>query len=108
MLSGRSGLSSTMVGRTAALARLTGLVEAAGVAACDGPELVLVSGEAGIGKTRLLREFIARLPSGLTSIVAAAQPGSLGRAFDVVSQLCPPGGDPARDVVPAIAAAAAA
>jgi DNA-binding CsgD family transcriptional regulator len=107
MLSGRQGLSSTMVGRAQPLARLTGLVEAVEVASCDGPELVLVSGEAGIGKTRLLREFIARLPSSVTSIVAAAQPGSLGRAFDVVSQLCPPGGDPATDVVPAIAAAAA-
>lgn len=108
MLSGRQGLSSTMVGRASALARLTGIVEAVEVASCDGPELVLVSGEAGIGKTRLLREFIARLPGTVTSIVAAAQPGSLGRAFDVVSQLCPPGGDPASDVVPAIAAAVAA
>jgi DNA-binding CsgD family transcriptional regulator/tetratricopeptide (TPR) repeat protein len=108
MLSGRHGLSSTMVGRTAALARLTGLFDAVEVAAVDAPELVLVSGEAGIGKTRLLREFIARLPGGVTSMLAAAQPGSLGRAFDVVSQLCPPGGDPARDVVPAIAARVAA
>ncbi|MEY2416363.1 MAG: hypothetical protein QOH53_1697 [Ilumatobacteraceae bacterium] len=108
MLSGRHGLSSTMVGRAAALARLTGLVEAVEVASCDGPELVLVSGEAGIGKTRLLREFIARLPTGVTSISAAAQPASLGRAFDVVSQLCPPDGDPARDVIPAIGAAVAA
>jgi DNA-binding CsgD family transcriptional regulator len=108
MLSGRQGLSSTMVGRAAALARLTGLVEAVEVASCDGPELVLVSGEAGIGKTRLLREFIARLPNSVTTIVAAAQPGSLGRAFDVVSQLCPPGGDPAHDVAPAMAAAVAA
>ena len=107
MLSGRSGLSSTMVGRAVALARLTGLVDAAEIASCDGPELVLVSGEAGIGKTRLLREFIARLPSNVTSMIAAAQPGSLGRAFDVVSQLCPPGGDPAHDVVAAIAASAA-
>jgi DNA-binding CsgD family transcriptional regulator len=108
MLSGRHGLSSTMVGRTAALARLTGLVDAAEVIACDGPELVLVSGEAGIGKTRLLREFMTRLPNGVSSMIAAAQPGSLGRAFDVVRQLCPADGDPATDVVPAIAAAVAA
>ncbi len=108
MLSGRNGLSSTMIGRAAALARLTGLVEAAEVAACDGPELVLVSGEAGIGKTRLLREFIARVPSNVTSMIASAQPGSLGRAFDVVSQLCPAGGDPACDVLPCIITAASA
>ncbi|MGZ4805701.1 MAG: AAA family ATPase [Ilumatobacteraceae bacterium] len=108
MLSGRHGLSSTMVGRTAALGRLTGLFDAVEVAAVDAPELVLVSGEAGIGKTRLLREFIARLPSNVTSMLAAAQPGSLGRAFDVASQLCPAGGDPARDVIPAIAASVAA
>ena len=107
MLSGRHGLSVTMVGRTAALARLTGLFDAIGVAAVDTPELVLVSGEAGIGKTRLLQEFTARLPSGVTSMLAAAQPGSLGRAFDVASQLCPEGGDPARDVLPLIAASVA-
>ena len=106
MLSGRSGLSSTMVGRAAALARLSGLVEATEVASCDTPELVLISGEAGIGKTRLLREFLNRLPANVRPLIAAAQPGSLGRAFDVVSQLCPAGGDPSRDVVPAIVAAA--
>jgi DNA-binding CsgD family transcriptional regulator len=108
VLSGRNGLSSTMIGRSAALARLTGLVESAEVAACDGPELALVSGEAGIGKTRLLREFIARLPRGVSSMMAAAQPSSLGRAYDVVSQLSPAGGDPARDVVAAVVAAASA
>ena len=97
-----------MVGRAAALARLTGMLDAAEIAGCDGPELVLVSGEAGIGKTRLLREFIAHLPAGVTPLLAAAQPGSLGRAYDVVSQLCPSDGDPARDVVPTVAAAAAA
>jgi hypothetical protein len=42
MLSGRHGLSSTMVGRAAALARLTGLVVAVDVSSCYGPELVLV------------------------------------------------------------------
>jgi DNA-binding CsgD family transcriptional regulator/tetratricopeptide (TPR) repeat protein len=46
-----------------------------------------------VGKTRLLREFIAALPNDVTVLAAQAQPGSMGRAFDVVGQLL--GGAPA-------------
>src|SRR5689334_21224301 len=66
VLRGRSGMSPVMVGRTAALHRLIGLVESAEVAAFDGPEIALVSGEPGVGKTRLLRELIDRLPADVT------------------------------------------
>ena len=95
MLRGRSGLSPIMIGRHAPLARLLGLVEAAEVASCDGPEIALVSGEAGVGKTRLLREFIDALPADVTVLTAQARPGSMGRPFDVIGQLVPDGVDPA-------------
>ncbi|MDP1877293.1 MAG: AAA family ATPase, partial [Actinomycetota bacterium] len=94
MLRGRTGLSPVMIGRHSALSRLLGLVEAAEVASSDGPEMALVSGEAGIGKTRLLREFIDAVPADVTVLTAQARPGSMGRPFDVVGQLCPPGDNP--------------
>ena len=94
MLRGRTGLSPVMIGRHSALSRLLGLVEAAEVASSDGPEMALVSGEAGIGKTRLMREFIDAVPADVTVLTAQARPGSMGRPFDVVGQLCPPGDNP--------------
>ena len=98
MLRGRSGLSPVMIGRHAALHRLVGLVEAAEVGCSDGPEIALVSGEAGIGKTRLLREFIDALPSSVTVLTTQARPGSLGRPFDVMGQLVPDATDVAAEV----------
>ena len=95
MIRGRSGLSPIMIGRHAPLARLLGLVEVAEVASCDGPEIALVSGEAGVGKTRLLREFIDALPADVTVFTAQARPGSMGRPFDVIGQLVPDDPDPA-------------
>ena len=95
MLRGRTGLSPVMIGRRGALDRLQGLVDAAEVAAAagstDGPSIALVSGEAGIGKTRLLREFVESLADDVVVLTAQAQPGSMGRAFDVVGQLLAPG-----------------
>ncbi len=88
-----------MVGRASALNRLIGLVEAAEIASSDGPEIALVSGEAGVGKTRLLRELVAEVPADVTVLTAHAQPGSLGRPFDVVAGLSAPGVDPAIGVL---------
>jgi DNA-binding CsgD family transcriptional regulator len=76
-----------MIGRHGALSRLLGLIDAAEIVTGDSPEIALVSGEAGVGKTRLLREFTAALPNDVTVLAAQAQPGSMGRAFDVVGQL---------------------
>ena len=57
MLAGRTGLSPVMVGRTSPLSRLTGLMTSSD----REPAVALVVGEAGVGKTRLLRELVASL-----------------------------------------------
>lgn len=57
VLGARAGSSSVMIGRHLLLNRLVGLVEAADVTVAGGPGIALVSGEAGVGKTRLLREL---------------------------------------------------
>jgi DNA-binding CsgD family transcriptional regulator/tetratricopeptide (TPR) repeat protein len=65
MLMGRVGLSPVMVGRSAELLLLRSRVES--LHGHRGlPPVVVVSGEAGVGKTRLLRE--------LTASLAAADP----------------------------------
>ncbi len=98
MLRARTGLSPIMIGRRGALDRLQGLLEAAEVAvgtrAQDGPAIALVSGEAGIGKSRLLRELIDGLDDSVTVLAAQAQPGSMGRPFDVLGQLAEGSGEP--------------
>jgi DNA-binding CsgD family transcriptional regulator len=103
MLRGRTGLSPIMIGRHGALDRLQGLVDAAEVAvatrSADGPSIALVSGEAGIGKTRLLREFVDSLPPDVTVLSAQAQPGSMGRPFDVIGQLVTTADGPGPDSI---------
>jgi DNA-binding CsgD family transcriptional regulator len=108
MLRGRTGLSPVMIGRHPALSRLLGLVDAAEVRSGDGPEIALVSGEAGIGKTRLLREFIEALPADVTVLTAQARPGSMGRSCDVIGQLGPAGDNSAATARAVLEAAVAA
>jgi DNA-binding CsgD family transcriptional regulator len=55
---GRAGLAPIMVGRSAELDRLVDLLDAGRL-----PAVALVAGEAGIGKTRLIQELVARLPT---------------------------------------------
>jgi DNA-binding NarL/FixJ family response regulator len=99
MLVGRAGLSPTMVGRSAALTRLTGLLTSAGAGGdveAGRPAVALVSGEAGIGKTRLLRELSDAVPDGTVVLAGQAEPGSLGRPYELVASLLggpPPSGD---------------
>ncbi|MDQ3738533.1 MAG: LuxR C-terminal-related transcriptional regulator [Actinomycetota bacterium] len=89
----RAGVSPVMVGRVGPLARLTGLVEVAKVASGDEPAVGMVSGEPGIGKTRLIEEFVSAAggPSAedvsVRSHVVGAQPGSLNRSYDTLSSL---------------------
>jgi DNA-binding NarL/FixJ family response regulator/type II secretory pathway predicted ATPase ExeA len=80
-------MSPVMVGRARPFARLAGIVDAADVMTSDQPAVALVSGEAGIGKTRLVRELVASLPSSVNTIAVTAQPGSMGRPLDAVTGL---------------------
>jgi len=111
MLSGRAGMSPIMVGRARPFAHLAGIVEAAEVMTGDQPSVALVSGEGGIGKTRLVGELLATVPETTTTLVATAQPGSLGRPGDAVSSLVgdhgAATGDPEADAFDLVAAALA-
>ncbi len=106
MLTGRIGLSPVMVGRGATLARLRGVMDLAELGTTDLPGVALIAGEAGIGKTRLLREMVASLPSDVTVISALAEPSSLGRPFDVARQLTADAGRPVESAIEVIGAAA--
>ncbi len=79
MLVSRPGLSKVMVGRAAELERLAALVNGG-----PTPALALVGGEAGVGKTRLVSELVARLPDGTAVYAGQADPGSLGRPFELL------------------------
>ena len=89
MLVGRRGLSPVLVGRSSALARLQDLVTGARRDGADElPSVALVAGEAGVGKTRLLRELAASVPDECTVVLAGhAEPGSLGRPLDLVRSM---------------------
>ena len=67
-----------MVGRARPFARLAGIVDASEVMTSEQPAVALVSGEAGIGKARLVREIVQSLPPTVTTIAVTAQPGSMG------------------------------
>lgn len=68
-----------MIGRADELERLARLVDAG-----QSPAVALVGGEAGVGKTRLVRELIDQLPAGTVVHAGQADPGSLGRPFELL------------------------
>ncbi|MEV4759954.1 AAA family ATPase [Micromonospora sp. NPDC049559] len=74
----RGGVSPTMIGRDHELGRLTRLV------AAPRPQVAMVAGEPGIGKTRLIQELLARLPQQTVILVGHAEPGSLARPYEVL------------------------
>ena len=89
VLGGRVGLSPVMVGRSAAYAQLRSLTPTASVTVADLPTVALVAGEAGVGKTRLLRELVADLPPGITVLSGAADPDALGRPYSLAAAVLP-------------------
>ncbi|HEX9344017.1 MAG TPA: AAA family ATPase [Actinomycetota bacterium] len=85
MLAGRNGLSPVMVGRASELARLRRLLAARSV---PDARVALISGEAGIGKTRLLKELIAGLDPDPDALVLGGQAGQgmPGRPFQLLRE----------------------
>lgn len=67
-----------MIGREGELRRLARL------AASGDPAVAIVAGEPGIGKTRLVHELLATLPSSTVTLVGQAEPGSLSRPYEVL------------------------
>jgi DNA-binding NarL/FixJ family response regulator len=107
VLTGRVGLSPTMIGRASALDRLLAVVDQVEACCSDLPAVALVAGEAGIGKTRLVREMLDLVGRNVPTFAAASEPGSIGRPFDLAAQLAPAGStDPAVDALAAIRRAA--
>ncbi|HMJ77689.1 MAG TPA: AAA family ATPase, partial [Iamia sp.] len=78
MLAGRPGLSPVMVGRNGPLDSLAALLTA------EVPGVALIGGEAGIGKSRLVRELLDGLPSEVRVLAGQADPGGLSHPFKVV------------------------
>ncbi|MET0726907.1 MAG: AAA family ATPase, partial [Acidimicrobiales bacterium] len=89
MLAGRAGLSPVMVGRSGALAQLQALIPTTGVTGADLPTVALVAGEAGVGKTRLLRELVSGLPSTVALLTGGADPDSLSRPYSLARAVLP-------------------
>ncbi|HLY36039.1 MAG TPA: AAA family ATPase, partial [Candidatus Limnocylindria bacterium] len=85
MLVARSGLSPVMVGRRGELQRLRRLLKAVGE-----PKVALVSGEAGVGKTRLIQELLIHVDAGVPILSAQAEQGAMGRPFELLLEAVEP------------------
>ncbi len=67
-----------MIGRGPELQRLRQL------GASPRVSVAIVAGEPGVGKTRLITEFLAGLPEQTVVLRGEAQPGSLGRPYELL------------------------
>jgi DNA-binding CsgD family transcriptional regulator/tetratricopeptide (TPR) repeat protein len=85
MLAARTGLSPVMVGRADELARLRELAGTTG-----DPAVALISGEAGIGKTRLVAELVATLDPGVGVLAGQGSQGAPGRPFQLLLEAVEP------------------
>ena len=90
VLLSRRGLSPVMVGRRAELARLARLVSEPVPPATVEPRVAMISGEAGVGKTRLVRELVAGLPTGVSLFAGQASRDVIGRPFELLLEAVEP------------------
>jgi DNA-binding NarL/FixJ family response regulator len=72
------GVSPVMIGREDELRHMAQLVSVPGTA------IAMLAGEPGIGKTRLAQELLTSIPADTTVLVGQAEPGSLGRPFELL------------------------
>jgi DNA-binding CsgD family transcriptional regulator len=70
-----------MVGRDEELAVLRRLLATPDL---TGPAVVTISGDAGVGKSRLLREALLSVPAGTVVVAGQAEEGDLARPFELV------------------------
>jgi DNA-binding CsgD family transcriptional regulator len=80
----RKGLSPVMVGRSAKLRRLTTLLTSGPVSTSTGPEVALIAGEAGIGKSRMIAELLSNRPARTSMLMGRAGQGAPGRPYSVL------------------------
>ena len=85
MLAARTGLSPVMIGRATELARLRELAATTG-----DPAVALISGEAGIGKTRLVAELVATLDPAVAVLAGQGSQGAPGRPFQLLLEAVEP------------------
>jgi predicted ATPase len=83
---GRTLVSPVFVGREAELAALTATLEAA---LAGDPAIVLLSGEAGVGKTRLVEEVAGRASAAGARLLAGSciEMGGEGLPFGPLAQV---------------------
>src|SRR5262245_47371605 len=67
-----------MIGREDELRRMAQLVST------PGTEVAILAGEPGIGKTRLVQELVRVVQDRAVVLVGQAEPGTLGRPFDLL------------------------
>ena len=82
----RVGLSPVMIGRSAAFEQLVDLIDDSLAGCGELPTVALISGEAGIGKTRLTREVVAGFPA-VAMVSAGADPGDVTRPLAMIGRL---------------------
>lgn len=74
-----------MVGRAAELEHLRAMVHPGG-----SPRVALVSGEAGVGKTRLIQELLSLVPAQTAVLTGQAEQGAMGRPYQLLLEAVSP------------------
>jgi len=78
-LRGAAGAEWALAGRTRELAQLQSLLDEC--VAEPIARVALIVGNAGVGKTRVLREFLTRVPSSVTVLASACERSRAGHPF---------------------------